>query len=68
MEQLEQQALSIDLIDNSQIELLCYNIVPGGDTVLHKLSTNGEMIKKIFKIAHPNEENVNEIRFHVPLI
>ena len=68
MEQLESKLLSIDLIDNSQIELLCYNILPGGDTVLHKLSTNGDMIKKIFQIAHPNEEDVSDMKFHIPLL
>jgi len=68
MEQLESKLLSIDLIDNSQIELLCYNILPGGDTVLHKLSTNGDMIKKIFMIAHPNEEDVSDMKFHIPLL
>ena len=48
MEQLEDRTLSIELIDNKQIELLCYNILPGGDTILHKLSAHGEVIKKIF--------------------
>jgi hypothetical protein len=51
MEQLEKKRLQIELIDNSQIALLFYNILPGGDTVLHKLSNNGEIIKKMLMIA-----------------
>jgi len=47
---------------------LCYNILPGGDTILHKLSHHGDIIKKIFMIAHPNEENVSEIDIHIPFI
>lgn len=38
MEQLETKNLTIDLIDNQQIELLFYNIIPGGDTIMHKLT------------------------------
>lgn len=38
---------------------MCYNILPGGNTILHKLHNNGDNILKIFKIAHPNEEVVS---------
>jgi hypothetical protein len=68
MEQMEQMNLSIDLIDDKQIELLCYNILPGGNTVLHKLSMQGELIKKIFSIAQPNEEDKSDIKIHIPFI
>lgn len=68
MEQLEKKALQIELIDNSQVELLLYNILPGGNTILHKLSAHGEKIKKLYHIAHPNEENVKEIAIHVPFL
>ncbi|CDW71887.1 wd-40 repeat protein [Stylonychia lemnae] len=68
MEQLEKKALQIELVDNSQIELLLYNILPQGNTILHKLSANGDVIKKLFHLAHPNEENVKEIHIHVPFL
>lgn len=58
----------MDLIDNSQIELLCYNILPGGNTVLHMLCRNYEQIKRIFEVAHPNEENFSQISIHIPFI
>ena len=68
IEQLEQKKLLMDEIDDSQIEILCYNILPGGDTILHELSANGIFIKKIFEIAHPNEEDISETKFHIPFI
>ena len=58
----------MDEIDDSSIEILCYNILPGGDTILHELCANGVIIKKIFEIAHPNEENIAETKFHIPFI
>ena len=68
MEQLEKKALSIDLIDDTQIELMCYNILPGGDTILHLLYNHGDAITKIFETAHPDEEELTKMRFHVPFI
>lgn len=55
-------------IDDLQIEILCYNILPEGDTILHELCHNGQIIKKIFETAHPNEENIAETKFHIPFI
>ena len=50
------------------MELLCYNILPGGNTILHMLSQNSDMIQKIFKTGHPNEEKLTEQAFHIPFI
>ena len=36
--------------------------------MLHKLVDMGDTIATIFKKAHPNEERVNEMVFHVPFI
>lgn len=58
MEQLDQKTIDIDLIDDEQIMLMCYNILPGGDTILHKLHQHNEIIKKLFETAQPNEENL----------
>jgi hypothetical protein len=68
MEQLETKKLSINDIDELQIELLCYNIVPGGDTILHKLANDEETIREIYQIAHPNDEKLSEMHFHIPFI
>ncbi len=69
MEQLENRSLAIELIDDQQIELLFYNILPGGNTILHKLSTNsGDVIKKIMTIAHPDEENISNMAIHIPFL
>ena len=55
-------------MDDAGVEMLVYNILPGGDTILHKLSDHGEIIRSIFALAHPNEEDVTEVRFHVPFL
>ena len=48
--------------------MLVYNILPGGNTVMHKLTSSPETIKKIFMIAHPNEEKVQEKIFEIPFL
>jgi hypothetical protein len=65
---LESKNLSIHDIDDLQIELLCYNIIPGGDTILHKLANEEETIRQIFMTAHPNDEKLSEMHFHIPFI
>ena len=42
------------------MELLCFNILPGGDTILHKLFRFGDIVRQIFETAHPNEEDVSK--------
>lgn len=68
IEQLEYRSIDIDAIDDSQIELLCYNILPKGNTILHLLYKEGDMVEKIFETAHPDEENRTKMKFHVPFI
>lgn len=47
---------------------MCYNILPGGNTIMHKLHKSGDNVLKIFKIAHPNEEDVSQMQFHIPFL
>ena len=54
----------VDLEESILIPLL-YNILPGGNTVLHKLWNKDDEILKIFKFAHSKS---SEIKFHVPLL
>lgn len=35
---------------------------------MHKLSKNGQLLEKIFQIAHPNPEDRSVIRYHVPFL
>lgn len=60
IEEINENPKYIDLIDNQQMELLCFNILPGGDTILHKLFKLGEVIAYIYKTAQPNEEDVSK--------
>lgn len=47
---------------------MCYNILPGGNTILHKLYKQGPFIKYIFMTSQPDEEDISKIKFHVPFI
>lgn len=47
---------------------MLYNILPNGDTILHKLHKKQELLAKICDIAHPNKENRAEIKFHIPFL
>ena len=66
MEQLRSKKINILNVDEAQIELLCYNILPGGETILHKLFNKGDVIDQIFFIAH--ESKKKEKQFHVPFL
>jgi len=68
MEELEVKRLSLEQIDDDCVEILCYNILPGGDTIMHKLCSHGEVIKQIYELAHPNEEDLSEEKFHIPFL
>ena len=49
--------------------MLLYNILPGGQTILHKLYRKGELIEQIFKIAHSNSgEGKDKVKYHVPYV
>ena len=40
MEKLESGQIQIDQIDTNQFTKLIYNILPGGDTIFHRLARN----------------------------
>jgi hypothetical protein len=50
MEQLGSGKITFDQIDNQQVENLFYNILPGGNTILHKLHANGDLLEKLMQI------------------
>eukprot|EP00347_Sterkiella_histriomuscorum_P004764 403359199 len=65
IEQLQKGAISIDELEEKVIEQLLYNILPGGNTILHKLCEREDQLIGLFKIAHPSEE---QIKYHVPFL
>ncbi len=67
IENLKKGILSPEQVDSTQLKNLCYNIFPGGETVLHKLYNNNDLLMKIFNQAHPNVEDRTAIEFEVPL-
>ena len=68
MEQLEKGEITPDQIDDEQVQRLIYNILPGGNTFLHKLADKGDVLEAIFKVCHPNVENRAEVMFEVPFL
>lgn len=65
IEQLQNGTLKVDDIEPAVLETVLYNILPGGNTVLHKLCESEEQLLRIFAIAHEDE---SKIKYHVPLI
>jgi glutamine amidotransferase PdxT len=53
MELLNEDKITVDQIDIEQLESLSYNILPGGETFLHKLAKKPDIIEKILEKAHP---------------
>ena len=47
---------------------MCYNILPGGNTLLHKLSINSDIIEELFRTVHPNEDDKTYKLFHIPFL
>ena len=68
MEQLENEEIDADQIDNEQVQRLIYNILPGGETFLHKLADKSDVIETIMDICHPNAEDRSEITYEVPFL
>lgn len=65
IEQLQNGTIKISDLEESVVEAILYNILPGGETVLHKLCEREEELIKIFQIAHPKED---QIKYHVPFL
>lgn len=48
--------------------MIFYNILPQGNTVLHILHDNGDLIEDLFKVAHPFADDRTKIDIHVPFL
>ncbi|CDW75916.1 UNKNOWN [Stylonychia lemnae] len=68
IERLDEGTLTLQELDIETIKQLCYIILPGGYTLLHKLANNDLIIQQIFKLAQPNDEKPNLIDIHLPFI
>ncbi len=72
MEKLETGSITLSQIDRNQFEKLIYNILPGGDTVFHRLAkkSKGTVIVEILKLCHPNLEKavIAKPEVHIPFL
>lgn len=53
-------------VDEDQIAQVIYNILPNGESFLHLLASNGEVIEQILQHAHNLE--TGEIKVHMPFL
>jgi phage portal protein BeeE len=58
----------VEHLDNELIELMFYNILPKGNTVLHIIHDNGDVMEELFKAAHSNPEDKSEPVIHIPFL
>lgn len=64
IDQLIKSQIKIKDLEDAVTEQLLYNILPGGNTVLHLLVSKEKELIRIFNEAHTEEG----IRFHVPFL
>ncbi len=68
IEQLHRGKLKVEYLDEEMIELMFYNILPHGNTMLHIVHDNGDLMEDLLKRAHPNEEDRSKIEIHIPFL
>lgn len=68
IEQLHSGKLKAEYLDDEIIENIFYNILPHGNTVLHVVHDNGDLMEELLKRAHPNEEDRSKIEIHIPFL
>ena len=55
-------------LDSEIVEQLFYNILPRGDTILHIVHRNGELLEELLQRAHDNPDDRRKIKIHIPLL
>jgi hypothetical protein len=60
--------MKINQIVTDQAEMLFYNILPFGNTMLHKIHSDGDLMEALLQIAHPDEQNRAKIDIHIPIL
>jgi len=68
IDEIHNMRLKISQIDKITIAELCLNIMPGGNTILHELSSHGDLINEIYKLSQPKSDKPEIIKFHIPFI
>lgn len=68
IEALHAGKLGVEHLDHELIELMYYNILPHGNTVLHICHDNGDLLEDLLKAAHPHVEDRSKIGTHIPFI
>lgn len=48
--------------------MIFYNILPHGNTVLHLVHDNGNLMEDLLKVAHPHPEDRSKIGIHIPFL
>eukprot|EP00347_Sterkiella_histriomuscorum_P018629 403344788 len=64
IEQLQKKKIKVKDLEDSVIQTLLYNILPGGNTVLHMITNSEKELIRIFDEAHQDDK----IRYHVPFL
>eukprot|EP00347_Sterkiella_histriomuscorum_P022786 403337167 len=65
IELIRKGKLQVEDVHQDQLKQLIFNILPGGNTILHRLCDREEQLMKLMQIAHPDEKS---IKYHVPFI
>ena len=70
MEKLSMGQITVENIDKNTFSQLIYNILPGGNTVLHRLHKNGQAIADLLRICSPNPDKkaIPPIETHFPFL
>ncbi|CDW88225.1 UNKNOWN [Stylonychia lemnae] len=64
MDQMKKKNIKLKQIQPDMIEFMIYNILPGGNTILHKLFESQDKVAKLFKTCHTSESIV----YHIPFL
>lgn len=64
MDQLNRKLIKVKDLRKGTLEFMVYNILPGGNTLMHKIYNSQEKMMKVFRICHENDA----IDIHMPVL
>src|SRR5690606_14624091 len=62
------KVIELEAIDMGAIENLLFNILPGGQTLLHLIADQEDFLKPIIEEAHPEVQNNLTIKYYTPIM
>lgn len=68
IEQLLAGNILVSSLDDEIIELIFYNILPHGNTVLHAAHENGDLLIQLLQAAHSDPEDRQTPVIHIPFL